>query len=102
MKVEAQIPDFFIAGKVTLVDCTITNLGDAFLCSALPYPVYISYRWSLTPESPRMGHCEGRRTALPATLPPHGKLSCRVEVVPPEKAARKSGQAIAYHVSSGF
>lgn len=84
VKVEAVIPEFFTAGKLTLVDCTITNLADAFLCSALPYPVYISYKWSLTPESPQMEHCEGLRTALPATLPPHGKLNCRVEVLPPE------------------
>jgi acetolactate synthase I/II/III large subunit len=82
--VEAAIPETFVASKLTLVDCTFTNLGDAFLCSVLPYPVYISYKWSLTPASPPMDHREGIRTALPATLPPAGTLSCKIEVLPPD------------------
>jgi hypothetical protein len=82
--VEAAIPETFVASKLTLVDCTITNLGDAFLCSALPYPIYISYKWSATPASPPVDHLEGIRTLLPATLPPAGTLSCRIEVLPPD------------------
>jgi acetolactate synthase-1/2/3 large subunit len=82
--VEAAIPETFVASKLTLVDCTITNLGDAFLCAALPYPIYISYKWSATPASPPVDHLEGIRTSLPATLPPAGTLSCRIEVLPPD------------------
>jgi len=84
VKVEAAIPESLIAAKLTLVDCTITNLGDAFLCSALPYPVYISFKWSVTPSSPPLEHFEGIRTSLPATLPPGGKLSCKIEVLAPD------------------
>ena len=82
--VTAAIPKAFIAAKLTLVDCTITNHGDAFLCSALPYPVYVSYKWSMTPSSPPLEHFEGLRTALPATVPPEGRLSCRIEVLAPD------------------
>jgi acetolactate synthase-1/2/3 large subunit len=82
--VEADIPETFVAAKITLVDCTITNLGDAFLSCALPFPIFISYKWSLTATSPPMDHCEGIRTALPATLPPKGALSCKIEVMPPD------------------
>ena len=84
VKIAAAIPGSFAAAKLTLVDCTISNHGDAFLCSALPYPVYISYKWSVTPSSPPLEHFEGIRTALPATLPPGGRLSCRIEVLPPD------------------
>jgi acetolactate synthase I/II/III large subunit len=84
VKIAAAIPARFAAAKLTLVDCTISNHGDAFLCSALPYPVYISYKWSVTPSSPPLEHFEGIRTALPATLPPEGRLSCRIEVLPPD------------------
>ena len=84
VKVEAVAPETFVAAKLTLVDCTITNLGDGFLCTAVPYPVYISYKWSLTPVSQPMEHFEGIRTPLPATVPPAGQLSCKIEVLPPD------------------
>jgi acetolactate synthase I/II/III large subunit len=42
IRVQADIPPCFVAGKLTLVDCMLTNLGEGFLCSELPYPVYIS------------------------------------------------------------
>jgi acetolactate synthase-1/2/3 large subunit len=84
VKVAAAIPKTFAAAKLTLIECTITNYGDAFLCTALPYPVFLSYKWSVTPSSPRMDHFEGIRTALPAALPPAGQLKCKIDVLVPD------------------
>ena len=38
VRIDAQIPATFICGKLKLVECTVQNLSEAFLCSELPYP----------------------------------------------------------------
>jgi hypothetical protein len=73
----------FVAGKLTLVDCTVTNVGEGFLCSELPYPVYLSYKWRRTAKSPEFPHLEGLRTRLPKTLPPGESIRCRIELEVP-------------------
>ncbi len=84
IRVQADIPPHFVAGKLTLVDCTITNVGEGFLCSELPYPVYISYKWRRTEKSPEFPHLEGIRTRLPKTLAPGESMRCRIELQAPE------------------
>ena len=84
IRVQADIPPHLVAGKLTLVDCTITNIGEVFLCSELPYPVYISYKWQRTKRSPEFPHLEGIRTRLPKVLAPGESIYCRIEVQAPE------------------
>ena len=81
--VSAAIPDSFELGKLTLVDCTIQNLGECFYSPGISNPVSLSYKWQRTKRSPMMEHQEGLRTGLPCVLPPHGKLNLRMEVMPP-------------------
>ncbi len=83
IRVQADIPLRFVAGKLTLVDCTVTNVGEGFLCSELPYPVYLSYKWRRTAKSPEFPHLEGLRTRLPKTLPPGESIRCRIELEVP-------------------
>ena len=83
IRVQADIPLRFVAGKLTLVDCTVTNVGEGFLCSELPYPVYLSYKWRRTAKSPEFPHLEGLRTRLPKTLPPGESIRCRIELQAP-------------------
>jgi hypothetical protein len=84
IKVQADIPSHFAAGQLTLIDCAVTNSGEGFLCSELPYPVYISYRWRQTAKSPEFPHLEGIRTRLPKTLAPGESLRCRIELQSPD------------------
>lgn len=84
IRVTAQIPKSLVARRLTLIDCEVTNVGDGFLCSELPYPVYISYKWKRTATSPEFPHLEGIRTRLTKTLAPGESIRCRIEVQPPD------------------
>jgi len=84
IRIKARIPKRLVAAKLTLIDCEVTNVGEGFLCSELPYPVYISYKWKRTAKSPDFPHLEGIRTCLPRTLAPGESIRCRIEVQPPE------------------
>jgi len=86
VRVEADIPALWMAGELRLLDCRITNMGEAFLCSELPRPVYISYKWARIPTSPELEHMEGIRSRLPRMLPPGGTLHSKIEVRPPDVA----------------
>jgi hypothetical protein len=83
-RVEAEIPGKWMPGELKLVGCEITNLGEGFLCSELPRPVYISYKWVRTPVSPELKHVEGIRNRLPCMLPPGTSLRSRIEVMAPD------------------
>ena len=84
VRIDARIPASFSCGKLTLVECTVQNLAEAFLCSAFPHPVNVSYRWksTLDPAAPASG--DGIRTSLPCMLPPGSSLHCRMEVLAPD------------------
>jgi acetolactate synthase-1/2/3 large subunit len=84
IRIQADIPSHFVAGKLTQVDCTITNVGEGFLCSELPFPTYISYKWQRTEKSPEFPHLEGIRTRLPKTIVPGESIRCRIELQAPE------------------
>jgi len=84
VRIEASIPASFVAGQLTLVECTVHNLSDAFLCSELPHPVRLSYRWKSTGDSGAVASGDGIRTQLPCILPPDGSIDLRVEVQPPD------------------
>ena len=84
VRVQADIPPQLVGGKLTQMDCTVTNVGEGFLCSELPYPVYISYKWRRTAKSPEFPHLEGIRTRLPKTLAPGESIRCKIELQAPE------------------
>jgi Domain of unknown function (DUF4915) len=81
VRVDATLPSTFVSGRTTFIEVSITNLGEGFLCSALPHPVHISYKW--TASSPSTTLDEGLRTKLPCMLPPGRSLRCKVDVLPP-------------------
>jgi len=53
------------------VTCRIENLGPAFLVSAPPHPVHISYRWVAGSAAE-----EGERTRLPQSIAPSTSAKC--------------------------
>jgi acetolactate synthase-1/2/3 large subunit len=84
IRVDANIPDQFVSGKTTLVECHVQNLGDGFLCSHLPHPVNLSYRWRGVGDPATLDAGDGIRTHLPSMLPPGSAITCRVEVRAPD------------------
>ena len=61
----ADLPGELAAGSWHEVMCRIENLGAAFLVSAPPHPVHISYRWVSGSVAE-----EGERTRLRETIAP--------------------------------
>jgi acetolactate synthase-1/2/3 large subunit len=85
--IQAEFPASVVCGKTALIPCTATNHGDGFLCSELPYPVRLSYRWRSADDSP-LDLGEPLRTDLPSTLAPGSSVSLRMEVLaPPSEGA---------------
>lgn len=83
IRINALIPESLAAGRLTLIACTIQNLSDAFLCSELPYPVHLSYRWKDTSGSSAIAG-EENRTRLPRMLAPGSSIQCGLEVLAPK------------------
>lgn len=67
----ATVPPELPAGSWHEVTCQIENLGPAFLVSAPPHPVHLSYRW-LAGETAQ----EGERTRLPQSIAPRTGAEC--------------------------
>jgi uncharacterized protein DUF4915 len=67
----AALPEELAAGSWHEVTCRIENLGPAFLVSAPPHPVHISYRWIAGTTA-----CEGERTRLPESIAPSTSAEC--------------------------
>lgn len=84
VRVDAKIPATFMRGKLSLVECTVQNLSEAFLCSEVPYPVHVSYRWKSMLDPTKTASGDGNRTRLPCMLPPGSSLRCRIEVLAPD------------------
>ena len=59
------------AGSWHEVTCRIENLGPAFLVSAPPHPVHLSYHWVADATSE-----EGERTRLPRSIAPGTSADC--------------------------
>ncbi len=77
----ATIPQELAAASWHEVPCRIDNLGPAFLVSAPPHPVHISYRWLAGGTAE-----EGERTRLPQSIAPktsaEGYLGLRAPATP--------------------
>lgn len=84
VQVRAQIPAQFQSGKTALVECTVENLSEAFLCSELPFPIFLSYRWMSNDQSGTAVLVDGIRTRLPQTLPPAGSMRLRADIQAPD------------------
>lgn len=84
VRIDAKIPASFTCGKLTLLECTVQNLSEAFLSSDLPYPVHLSYRWKSTLDPAAVASGDGNRTRLPCMLRPGSSIYCRVEVLAPD------------------
>lgn len=67
----ATLPLELSAGTWNEVTCRIENLGPAFLVSAPPHPVHISYRWVAGAATE-----EGERTRLPQSIAPSTSADC--------------------------
>lgn len=79
--VSATLPQELAAASWHQVPCRIENLGPAFLVSAPPHPVHISYRWVADGAAE-----EGERTSLPQSIAPReraeGYLGLRAPATP--------------------
>ena len=67
----ATLPRELTTGSWHEVTCRIENLGPAFLVSAPPHPVHISYRWVAGSSIE-----EGERTRLPQSIAPRASAEC--------------------------
>jgi acetolactate synthase I/II/III large subunit len=74
----AAVPENLAAGSWHEVPCRIENLGPAFLVSAPPHPVHISYRWVAGSTAE-----EGERTRLPQSIAPRTGADCLVGIRAP-------------------
>ena len=84
VRIDAKFPTSFMTGRPALVECTVQNLSDAFLCSELPYPVHLSYRWKSTVDRTAVATDDGIRTRLPCMLPPGATIDFRMDVQAPD------------------
>ena len=66
--VDAPVCDVMVAGEGELLECVVTSRSGAFLVSAPPNPVYVSYRW-LDQEGAELSG-PGLRAPLPRALAP--------------------------------
>jgi hypothetical protein len=67
--------------ETLLAECLVTNEGDAFLLSAPPHPVYLSYRWR--PRDFDAASIEGEPSRLPRALAPGESADVTLLLVPP-------------------
>jgi hypothetical protein len=74
----AELPEQLSAGSWREVACRIENLGPAFLVSAPPHPVHVSYRWVAGSAA-----VEGERTRLPQSIAPSTRVDCFLGVRAP-------------------
>jgi acetolactate synthase I/II/III large subunit len=78
VKIEASIPESVVVGSAWEMDCQVTNLGRAFLVSAPPNPVNLSYKWLDCDGGRVPGQPEPLRSRLTWTLPPKGTQKYRI------------------------
>jgi uncharacterized protein (TIGR03032 family) len=78
VRLEATIPSQLKVDATVEIDCCLENLGNAFLTSAPPYPVYLSYKWISLQSGRWLQAHEGIRSRLPWSIAP--KTSARVLV----------------------
>ena len=76
-----ELPSELGLEETLLIDCLVTNKGGAFLMSAPPYPVYLSYRWRPTGDGARPH--EGEPSRLARALPPGESVEVTLLLVPP-------------------
>jgi Domain of unknown function (DUF4915) len=83
VRIDADAPATLTAGKSKLIECTVHNFADAFLCSEAPYPVHLAYRWRSREDPDTMAEVEGNRTRLPRILSPGETIRFGLDVVAP-------------------
>jgi acetolactate synthase-1/2/3 large subunit len=83
VKIEGNIPSVLEADALAEFECRLENLGSAFLVSAPPNPVHISYKWLDERFKRPIEGTEGLRTRLLEALAPHEARTCRIRVVGP-------------------
>ncbi|MGA9566854.1 MAG: DUF4915 domain-containing protein, partial [Candidatus Korobacteraceae bacterium] len=86
VRIDAKIPPSFRCDQLTLVDCTVKNLSDAFLSSELPFPINLSYKWKNTNDHAGVASGNGTRTHLPRMLAPGSSVHLRMDIQAPDSA----------------
>jgi len=82
IEIEATLPTALSAKQIARVECSIRNLGGAFLIPAPPNPVEICYRW-FDDDGNAVGAGTWLHTPLPRIVPPGGKVVLEVMIAPP-------------------
>jgi hypothetical protein len=78
-RVEAEFPECLPEQSEVDIEVSLQNLGSSILVSALPNPVYLSYRW-YPDEATEPIIEEPLMSALPHALPPRTPMRCVVRV----------------------
>jgi acetolactate synthase-1/2/3 large subunit len=79
---QCALPTRLGVQETVLLECLVRNEGGAFLLSAPPYPVYLSYRW-LRLEGSDTVVTEGEPSRLPRALAPTDCAEVTLLLVPP-------------------
>lgn len=88
VRIEAALPSRMDAGATIECDCTVANQGSAFLVSAPPNPVHISYRWLDGATRARLEQPESRRSRLTFSLAPNSQRAYKFMLCAPSSSGR--------------
>lgn len=84
VRIDAKFPANFVSGRPSLMECTIQNLSESFLCSEQPYPVHVAYRWKADGDASEFGD-RGVRIRLPHILSPGETVQLHIDVLAPDQ-----------------
>ena len=84
VSVRCELPSKLGLEETLLLDCLVSNEGGAFLLSAPPHPVYLSYRWRRLDDDG--APIEGEPSRLPRALAPGESAEVTLLLVPPGEA----------------
>jgi acetolactate synthase-1/2/3 large subunit len=82
--IAARLPSRVVSNRTFIVEAELTNEGSAFLVTAPPYPVYLTYKWLLTNSERVAEERPARRTPLPRSMPPQSSDTATMSILAPE------------------
>lgn len=83
IRFDALAPREVLAGERFLVEASIVNEGPRTLFTAMPFPVFVGYRWLLEADGAEVEALDERRHALPQPILPGATLRLTIPLVAP-------------------
>jgi hypothetical protein len=86
--VACKIPATWVAGELVELSVRLTNRSTSFFTTALPAPVYVSYKWSDLETGRYLDERRAFRSKLPRTIFPAESVDMTVLIVAPERVGK--------------